>query len=111
MKTYRIYIDNEGTFMDNLVSIDIQLPECPRKGDVLYLTDELIEELENKVKNDINLAEAYFPQWFFYGSKEKESLNLSDLENLSFDDAIIVNNIIFKANDDKIYIELTDFVE
>ena len=27
------------------------------------------------------------------------------------DNAIIVNNIIFKANDDKIYIELTDFVE
>jgi hypothetical protein len=115
MKKIRVHIENEDTFLDENVFVDITLPAVPRKGDRLYLTEEAQTELENKAKLSIKVATSYAPLWFYghtsiYLSKIKEwkedTLKPEHLKDLSFDDANTVSGVAFDANSDIVHVEL-----
>jgi hypothetical protein len=111
----RVHIEFEEGFMDENVFVDIVLPAVPRKGDTLYLTNEMQTELENRAKSDLKIAENYAPQWFYghsgkYLSEIKEwkedTLKPEHLQDLSFDDANTVSAVAFDADSDIVHVEL-----
>jgi hypothetical protein len=106
MHKIMIYIANDNNFLDSDVCVEIQLPAVPRKGDILYLTDEQIEVLENKAKSDLKIAKCYFPRWF-YGDASYKEPKQENLQDLSFEDAMYVRDVVYYGNSE-IKIELDD---
>jgi hypothetical protein len=101
-----VHIKNENTFIDDNVSVQIELPAVPRNGEFLYLDNDSIQILEDKAKSDLKIARNYAPKWFYRGSVKVEEVEQDDLINLSFHDAIQIDSVAFKANSDIIYVEL-----
>ncbi len=115
MLKIRVHIENENTFMDENVFVDITLPAVPRKGDTLYLTEEAQTELENKAKSNLKIAVSYAPLWFYGHSRkhlseikewDNDTLKPEHLKDLSFDDANCVSAVAFDANSDIVHVEL-----
>ena len=101
-----VHIKNENTYIDDNVCVQIELPAVPRKGEILYLQNDLKQVLEDKVKSNLEVAREYAPKWFYghsYNCEEPKQVNLTDL---SFDDAINVDSVAFNANSEIIHIEL-----
>ena len=101
-----IHIKNESTYIDVNVCVQIELPAVPRKGDTLYLDNDLKQVLEDKAKSNLEVARGYAPKWFYghsYDCKEPKQENLQDL---SFHDATNVDSVAFNGNSEIIHIEL-----
>lgn len=104
----KIYIFSGNDFLDEKVCVEISLPCAPFIGSYLQLGDELKTELENKAKSSVNTALKYAPKWFYFGSKNVGAITDENLKDLSFADALYVSSVTFKANQDILFIELTD---
>lgn len=103
----RIHIESEE-FMDVNVFVDCTLPSVPRKGEVLFITDDMSEELRKKAVKSVDIARIYAPKWF-YGKScgvDSEDVGVDNLINLIFVDAIIATNISYDANSELVHIEL-----
>ena len=101
-----VHIKNGYTYIDNNVCVQIELPAVPRKGEFLYLQNDLKQVLEDKVRSDLEIARVYAPKWFYGHSYDCEEPKQENLEDISFDDAIIVDSVAFIANSEIIHIEL-----
>lgn len=106
MYKVKVYIHSESVHHDEIVNVEIELPSIPRVGEYLYLTAELIAELENKAKSDLVVAIKYAPDWFFGRSHNWRIPKIGNLKDLSFGDAICVVDVSYYAGDDRVYIEL-----
>ena len=100
----RLHIKSADRYMDRSLFVNAELPFIPRKGELLCLTLELIEELEAIVRNDIGIAERYIKGWSGFDHVTSESM-LSRVE-FQFDVAIMVNSVLYKANSEIVHIEL-----
>ena len=109
MHKIMIYIANDNNFLDSDVCVEIQLPAVPRKGDILYLTDEQMEVLENKAKSDLKIAKYYAPKWFYGDSCSCKEPKQENLQDLSFEDAMYVRDVVYYGNSE-IKIELDDIM-
>jgi hypothetical protein len=103
-----ILIKNDYDFLVSDVGVEIQLPAVPRKGEILYLTDEQIEVLENKAKSDLKIAKYYAPKWFYGDSRFCKEPKQENLQDLSFSDAMYVKEVVYYGNSEIIKIELDD---
>ena len=101
-----VHIKNENTYIDDNVCVQIALPAVPRKGEILYLQNDLKQVLEDKVKSNLEVAREYAPKWFYGHSYNCKKPNQENLIDLSFDDAINVDSVAFNANSEIIHIEL-----
>lgn len=101
-----VHIKNENTYIDDNVYVQIELPAVPRKGEILYLDNDLKQVLEDKAKSNLEVAIKYAPEWFYGHSHNCEELKQENLTDLSFDDAIYVDSVAFHANSEIIHIEL-----
>jgi len=109
---YRVHIDNDSDFMDENVYIDITLPDTPKVNDYLRLTFKQIEELEKKVKANFNIGRSYIPYWL-HGAVKKASrtggiYKEECINDIFFNDAQYVKNVMFNADSNIIHIELGD---
>lgn len=109
MYKIRVYINKEyGCYNDGNVSIDIELPAVPSRGEVLNLSDDMIHILEEKAKADLEIARDYANKWFYYKSYncDPHDIKYENLQDLGFSDAIIVTSVMFSANSEIIEILL-----
>jgi hypothetical protein len=103
----KVFIYSGNGFLDQHVSVEITLPSVPYVGSYLQMSD-LKDELELKAKSSPEIAQKYWPKWFSGSSKHSEKIELENLKDLSFADAMYVSSVTFKANDEYLYIEMTD---
>lgn len=101
-----IHIKNENIYMDDNVCVQIELPAVPRRGEILYLNDDLKQVLEDKAKSNLAVAREYAPKWFYGHSYNCEEPKQENLIDISFDDAIHVDSVAFNANSEIIHVEL-----
>lgn len=109
MKNIRVHIVSEE-YMDEDVYADIKLPSIPNIGDTLYIGTDALLLLQAKATFSLNIAQRYCPKWF-YGNSCKvtpNELGYENLSDLSFEDAIFVSSVSYKANQNIVEIELTD---
>lgn len=104
----RIHILNEERYLDGNVFVDILLPSLPPIGSTLHIGEQLKNELENKVKSNVLIAVVYAPKWFYRVSFKSTEINEEHLSYLSFDDAVYVHEVSFRANQDFVSIVLSD---
>jgi hypothetical protein len=107
MINVRVHIFNGLEFMDENVFIDIILPAVPRRKDTLYLTEEQMNELEEKAKANIKKIWIYTD--YFYGDCciSMDRIKEEDLKHFTFCDANSVKYVLFKANSDIVQIEIS----
>jgi hypothetical protein len=109
----RVHIDGENDFTDNVfmderVYKEITLPSVPCVGSFLMLDKNM---LHDKVKSSLDIAENYLG-WFYgrtYSKIEKNlnyKLTIEDLENLSFDDAIVVKKVCYCEGENYVSVEI-----
>jgi hypothetical protein len=103
-----VHIKNDNEFIDSEVFVEIELPAVPRKGEILHLTKEQHEILENKAKSNLKIARNYAPEWFYYGSSGCQNPKKKNLKDLTFLDAIYVDSVVFTGNSEIIKIELNN---
>jgi hypothetical protein len=62
MVKVKVFIDNEGVFMDEDVCVDIELSYLPRLGDRLYLSEKSYEFLRDSIflSPDLQCYEKWF---------------------------------------------------
>ena len=104
----RIHVyTTSNTFFDENVFVDVNLPGIPRKGDYINIGYELLCELESKATSDINIAKEYY-EWFYgksYGIK-KDDIKKENLDDLSFSDAILVQNVLWIPSSNIVQVEI-----
>lgn len=110
MINVRVYIRDEVEFLDDDVSVSFKLPAIPRVGERIFLSEELQSQLENMARSSLDKASNY-RNWFYghshyvrFGHDIKEN----NLKDLSFGDASYVTHVVFRPDDDTVYIELSD---
>lgn len=103
-----VHINNGDEFLHSAVCVEIQLPAVPRKGEILYLSDEQIDILQNKAKSDLKIAKSYRGKWFNGDSAGCKVLKQKHLQDLDFGDAIYVRDVVFSGDSEFIQIELDD---
>jgi hypothetical protein len=114
MINVKVYIEAENSFkfLDDNVSVAFKLPAIPRVGERIFLSDELQTQLEKMATSSLEIAENY-REWFYGFSSglqnNDEDVNETNLKDLSFGDASVVSHVVFKPNDDTVYIELGRF--
>jgi len=104
MKKVRIHIESKLDYMDESVFVNAELPSIPSKGDRLYLTNEMVNELELKVCSDDELARKYMTEWSI-----EESLRYTDSYfdlDFQFDLAIKVCDVLYHVNSEIVDIQL-----
>lgn len=101
-----IHIKTEALFMDENVSVLIELPAAPRKGETIHLDARTQKVLEKKAKSSLDIAYEYYPKWFYGHSCNGQKPKHKNLKDLSFDDAIYVYSVLYIPNSDVIHIEL-----
>lgn len=101
----RLHIYNENDFMNDKVSEDLFLPCLPRKGDFLYMSNEIQDKLESKIKSNIEIANDY-SMYFYYGA-DRNKITENDYDKLSLDDCIIVHDTLFQVGEDIVHISLS----
>lgn len=107
MKKIRVHIANDTKFMDPKVFVDINLPAIPRKGELIYLKNEQIRELEEKACEDIeDILFYYHPKWFYGYSCDCWTPKNSIIKDFDFGDANTVTDVLY--DEDIIHIELDD---
>ncbi len=111
MINVRVYIEDENSieFLDDNVSVSFKLPAIPRVGERIFLSDELESELEKKATSSLEIAENY-RSWFYgfssYLQRRDDDIKEINLKDLGFGDASYVSHVVFRPNDDTVYIEL-----
>ena len=105
MYKIRVHINNENEYIDNRVFVDIELPAVPRKGEFLYLGDNL-SKLEEKAKEDLTIAKDYSPKWFYGASSACQEPKQENLKDLSFADAIQVSSVAYISGEDIVHVEI-----
>ena len=103
-----LHIYAPENFMDRQVSVPIELPFVPQKGDYLFVPEELILKLEEKAKSNLQIARRYAPKWFRRKSFDVQLPEEENLPDLSFADAQTVHAVAYHANSDIIHVEITD---
>lgn len=106
MYKIRVHIRNKAVLIDEAVFIDIELPSIPRKGEIVFLDEKLIEELENKAKSSLINSKSYAPKWFYGTSYDCNDPKKENLIDLSFIDAKFVDSVSYRANSDIVHVEL-----
>ena len=106
MYKIRIHIEIENDFMDRDVYTDIILPFVPQIGNIVHLSESQIAELEGRAKSSLDIARRYAPRWFHGHSYLCENPTEENLEDLNFEDAITVQQLLFKGDSNIIEIEL-----
>lgn len=108
MINVRVYIEDEIDFLDDDVSVSFKLPAIPRVGERIFLSNELISQLENMAISSLDKASNY-RNWFYGYShyiRNGHDIKENNLKDLSFGDASYVTNVVFIPDDDTVYIEL-----
>ena len=112
MINVKVYIeDQDGEFLDDNVSVSFKLPAIPRVGERIFLSDELQLQLEKMATSSLEIAENY-RNWFYGGSnnvRKGDDIKENNLKDLSFGNASLVSHVVFRPNDDTVYIELGDW--
>jgi hypothetical protein len=103
----KIFISSGNGFLDENLFVEILLPGVPIVGTYLQMGG-LKDELERKAKSSFQIAKLYHPKWFYGSSKLKSEIEEIDVNDLSFEDAMYICSVTFKANDEYLYIEMTD---
>lgn len=49
-----VHIHNKRDYMDKKVFVEIEMPYVPRVGEFFYMGEEMLEELESKIKHNTN---------------------------------------------------------
>ena len=104
----RLHIFNPATAMDEDVYAECLLPAIPEIGSSIHMSNECEVQLELMARESVDVAEKYYPEWFYQIDKTKD-LKPEDLENLSFGDAIYVIAVTYTTNNEWVDIELHDF--
>ena len=101
----RVHITNPIEYIDKDVFVEIMLPTLPRRGDTLYINRD---SLEKQAKKSIEIAWRYFSMWWPGSIKESEPrvITEDEREQLSFEDAILVQAVSFREGADYVDIEL-----
>lgn len=105
----RLHIFNPATAMDEEVYAECLLPAVPEIGSSLHMTPECENQIESMARESIDVAEKYYPEWFYGIIDKTKDLELKDLEHLSFGDAIYVIAVTYKTNNEWVDIELHDY--
>jgi len=94
---------------DSTVFAMTKLVSIPNKGDVLLLDDKVKEELNMKIKRNLEVANNYVEYW----STSDEISNQSELENAFFyiNRAVFVNVVLYKTNSPVVCIEMDHLPE
>lgn len=108
MYKVKIYVKN-GFSWDDDVSIKIKIPLIPKIGDSLYLNYRMLRKLEKMATSKLEIAQRYAPDWFYGGSVNITHPTKENLNDLCFDDLLIVSDIGISANDKYIAIELKSY--
>ena len=111
MINVRVYIEDESEFLDDNVIVSFKLPSIPRIGERIFLSDELEAQLENMARSSLEIASNY-RSWFYCDSnklKEDDDIEEINLKDIKFGDASLVKQVVFRPNDDTVYIELGKF--
>lgn len=105
----RVHIDSQYVVFDRDVFIEIEIPCIMPIGSILYLGRK-IEELEAMAKKSRDIASRYHPEWFYSGDQDIE-FEKANIENLGFDDAMVVTNIAYYLGNDYVSIEIGDWID
>jgi len=108
MVQIKVHIKSDNDFLDERVSVVINLPVVPRAGETLYLTEELRLELETKARMDLRLAAKYAPKWFYGASSQCREPKPENLKDLSFEDALFVSSVAYFADREIVQLEIDD---
>lgn len=73
MVKVKIFIDNDGLFLDDEVSLDVELQYLPRIGDYLYLSESSYEKLIKKIRYSTERPEDYI-DYYLQGKNEEFAL-------------------------------------
>ena len=103
----RIHIKTTNEFMDDSLFILTELPFVPRVGDRIQLSQDMLNELEQKVRSDLDLAKKYINVWTIFDVKyvEKNPGMLRDID-FEFDLAKYVSHVCIVAGSDIVDIKL-----
>ena len=104
----RLHIQNENVYMDEEVFIETTLICPPEIEGILYLTEEMQELLESKIKSDKTILTNYIPRYAYQGSYDCEDVEKMNPEDLSLDDAHTICSVKYTPEADYISIELTN---
>ena len=110
MINVRVYIEDEDSkdFLDDNVSVSFKQPSIPRQGERIFLSNELKAQLENMARSSLEIASNY-RSWFYghsHNVRKGDDIQEKNLKDLSFGDASYVSHIVFRPNDETVYIEL-----
>lgn len=100
----RIHICIGGADYNEGLYVDASIPYVPVKGEVLYLSDKILEELKQQIIDYPNRAKDYAPEWFFGSSYDCTDPKKENLKDLSFADAIFVDHVWYDANENRVSI-------
>ena len=109
----KIYIENEGCFLDKDVSVEVELSAIPRIGESVLLSRIHKDELEEKAKSSISIAQRYAPQWFYYRSNgiAPEDIKPENLADLGFEDAMHVKTVTYIEGNEFVHLSINDTYE
>lgn len=102
----KVFIKGEGILYDNEVCVAIELPSIPRKDEYLFMSPALVKELEDMARKDVDKAAIYAPEYFFGRSSDCINPKEENLADLSFEEANLVYEVFYVANDEYVYIVL-----
>lgn len=102
----RIYIYNQWEYMDPDVFAEGLLPAIPQKGEDFKLDEKTLRELENKARASLEIAGHYAPEWFQGKSMHVDDPKEENLQDLSFDDIMVVKDVRYKLNSEFVDIEI-----
>lgn len=108
MKNIRIHIAGENIYLDRNVYIDIILPFVPRKGEIVELKEDAINELEAKAKKSVGIACRYAPEYFYYHSHDLNPSEIKEehLQDLNFSDCREVEDVVYIQGYDFVIVTL-----
>lgn len=89
----RVHIDSRFGINDDNVFIEIDVDFIPNKGDLLYLSNEHLQKLIDKVKINPDLYYIY-DKWFYYETRQKLNNN-EKITRKMFNNDFVLDDAIF----------------
>ena len=102
MVKVKVFIDNEGVFMDDEVCVDIELSYVPRVGERLYLSEKSYESLRDSIFLSPD-AQCY-EKWFMKSTKD----HFSNFDPIILEFANTVSYVEHNEGNDFVSIVLSD---
>ena len=114
----KVFANSDWGEDDLNICVEIDVDFLPRKGEILYLSEEHQSQLEEKIKSKPNMYFAY-SRWFYGFSIDKikagEEITIEMFEDFGLDDAIYVCKVAFIWSDEEMkyvnYVVLNDSEE